>query len=149
MLGISHREHKPNECVWQHVRSFYCQLSNVERYHGSAMSLIMILCRNSYYKEQWMVVVTDEDRINHGRTTLMNGQASRRRHCCASWWTTEVVGQPSQRRNLSEYPQRRLGVTGFRWLVTRHQMTTDSAMRWDFAWYLGRLGWNDSSFSSR
>ena len=29
-----------------------------------------------------MVVVTEEDRVNHQRTTLRNGQASRCRHCC-------------------------------------------------------------------
>ena len=36
------------------VRSFYCQPSGVASYHGSAMSVVMIRSRKSYYKEQWM-----------------------------------------------------------------------------------------------
>ena len=37
------------------------------------------------------------------KSTSKNGQASRRRHCCASRMT-DVDGQPSQQRQLSEYP---------------------------------------------
>ena len=54
---------------------------------------------------------SDEDRANHEETTSSNGQATRCRRCCVSQ-TTEVDGQPSQRRRLSVYPQGRLGVTG-------------------------------------
>ena len=76
-------------------RSFYCQPSSVASYHGSVMSIVMILCRRSYCKvshiveEQWMVVVADEDIVNHGRTTSRNGQGRRCRHssllCIADW----------------------------------------------------------------
>ena len=56
-------------------------------------------------QEQWMVVVTEEDRVNHWRTTSRNGQASVSlcRHCWVSQMT-EVGGQPAQRKHLSEYP---------------------------------------------
>ena len=50
-----------------------------------------------------MVGVTEEDHINHGRTTSRNGHASRCRHRCASQMT-EADGQSSQWRHLSEYP---------------------------------------------
>ena len=65
-----------------------------------------------------MVVVAEEDRVNHGDTTSMNGQAShcRRRHCCASQ-TTEF-GRPSQLMRLLEFPQRRFAVTGISQLVS-------------------------------
>ena len=56
------------------------------------------------------VVIAEEDLVNRGRTTSMNGQASRCRHCCLSRMT-EVDGLLSQRIHLSEYPQRHLGVT--------------------------------------
>ena len=45
----------------------------------------------SYYYEQLMVVISKEDLVNHGRTTLRNGQM------------TEVDGQSSQHMHLSEY----------------------------------------------
>ena len=45
-------------------------LSNVASYHGLVMSAVR--CRRSYYKEQWMVVVTEEDLVDHGRTTSRN-----------------------------------------------------------------------------
>ena len=63
-----------------------------------------------------MVVVAEEDRANHVGTTSRNRQASHCRHCCASQ-TIEVDGQPVQRRRLSEYPQRRLGITGFSHII--------------------------------
>ena len=50
-----------------------------------------------------MVVVAEEDLVNHVRTTSRNEQASRYRHCCASRMI-EVDGQSSQRMHLSEYP---------------------------------------------
>ena len=55
-------------------------------------------------KEQWMVVVAEDDLVNHARTTPRNGQASRCRHCCASRMMTEVDEQSSQQMHLSEYP---------------------------------------------
>ena len=67
------------------VGSFYCQSSSVASWHGLAMSVMVIRCRISYYKEQWMVVV------NHGRTTSRNKQTSQCGHCCASQMT-EVDG---------------------------------------------------------
>ena len=52
--------------------------------------------------EQWIVVVAEEDRANHGRTTLRNGWASRCRDCCAQQ-TIEVDEQPLHGRHLSKY----------------------------------------------
>ena len=49
------------------VSSFYCIPSSVARYYGSAMSVVMIHCLRPYNKEQWMVVVAEEDFVNHGR----------------------------------------------------------------------------------
>ena len=42
------------------VRSFYCQPSSATSYRGSAMSVVMIHCRRSYYKEKWMIVVAED-----------------------------------------------------------------------------------------
>ena len=50
-----------------------------------------------------MVVVAEEDRVNHEVATVRNGQASRYRGCCASQ-TTKVNEQPSQEMCLSAYP---------------------------------------------
>ena len=62
-----------------------------------------------------MVVVAQEDRVNHGWTTSRNEQASHCCRCCVSQ-TTEVDGQPLQRRRLWE-TERCLGVTGVSLLV--------------------------------
>ena len=59
--------------------------------------------RRSLSKEMWMVVVAEEDLVNHVRTTPRNEQASRCRHCCASRMLV-VDGQSSQRMHLSEHP---------------------------------------------
>ena len=48
---------------------------SITSYHGSAMSVVTIRCQRSCYKEQWVVVATEEDLVNHG-TTSRNGQAS-------------------------------------------------------------------------
>ena len=57
MLGILYRGHKTNKYVWQQVnilaRRQELLLSTVASYHGSAMSVVMIRCRRSDYKEQW------------------------------------------------------------------------------------------------
>ena len=52
--------------------------------------------------KQEMVIVAEEDLVNHGGTTSRNGQASHCRHCCASQ-TTEAYGRQLQQRRLSEY----------------------------------------------
>ena len=92
-------------------RRFYCQLSSVASYHGSSTSAITIRCQKPYYKEQWIVVLTEEDPVNRGRTTSGNGQASPCRHCC-TLQTIAVNRWPSQRRHLLDYSQRCLGVMG-------------------------------------
>ena len=92
--------------IWQQVNILAghqeLSLSGITSYHGLAMSTIFIRCRKSYNKEQWMVVITEEDHVNHGRTPLRNGQASWCHHCCTSWMT-EFDGQSSQQTLLSEY----------------------------------------------
>ena len=65
-----------------YVGSFHYQPSSVASCHGSAMSNVMIRYLKSNNKEQQlMVVVSEEDRVNHGRITLWNVQASRFHHC--------------------------------------------------------------------
>ena len=112
MLGISYREQKKQTNMhgnrWissMDARSFHCQSFNVASYHGSATSVAKVRCWRSYYNEQWMVFVAEEDFANHGRATSTNGQASRCRHCCASR-ITDVDGQSSQQMYLLVYPQR-------------------------------------------
>ena len=83
---MSYTERKTNEYVCQHINKFTgrqeLSLSTVASYHGSAMFVVMIRHRGSYYKEQWMVGVAVEDCVNHGRTTSMYEQASRcHDHC--------------------------------------------------------------------
>ena len=75
------------------------------------MSVVVMRCWRSYYKEQWAIIVAEEDCVNHGRTTPRNGQASRCRHC-RTLQMTEVDVQSSQQVHLLEYPQQRTGVTG-------------------------------------
>ena len=107
MFGILYREHKTNEYVWQQVSIFAGrQELLLSSYHGSAMSVVMMRCRRSYYKELRNVVFVEDDLVNHGRITSRNGHASRCRHCCASR-LTEVSGQSPERM------QRR--VTGISW----------------------------------
>ena len=68
-------ESKPNEYVWQQVNilagcpDFCCQPASVASYHDSAMSVLVIRCQRSCYKEQWMAVVAEENLVFHGRTT--------------------------------------------------------------------------------
>ena len=52
-------------------------------------------------KELWMAVVTEQDLVNHGRTTSMNLQASRSRHCCPSRMTDASIGVPHRRPTLA------------------------------------------------
>ena len=82
-----------------------------------ASQVIMVQpCLSSWYAvERFMVGVTEEDRANHGRTALRNGQVSRCRHCCALQ-TIEVDVQPSQRRHRSEYPTTPLSQELVSWL---------------------------------
>ena len=55
----------------QHPRrtsgTFYCQPSNVAIHHGLAMSAETIRCQKSYCREREMVVVAEEERVNHGK----------------------------------------------------------------------------------
>ena len=89
------------------VSSFYCQQASIASYHGSAMYVIVTCCRRSYCKEQWMVVIAEEDLANHGRTTSRNGQAS---HC----WTLPMTGRWAviAADAFVRVPQWCLGVTG-------------------------------------
>ena len=70
MLSVSYREHKTNAHVRQQVnvlpdiRRSYSQLSTVASYHGSGMYAVMIRYRKSFYNDQWMVVVAEEDSVN-------------------------------------------------------------------------------------
>ena len=63
MLEISYVEHKTNEYAWQQVNilagafTVNCQASHA--------IMAMIRCRRSYSKEHWMVVVAEEDLVNH------------------------------------------------------------------------------------
>ena len=67
------------------------------------MSVVVIRCRRSFYKKQRMLVVAEEDLVNHEKSTSRNGQASRCRHCCTSPMT-EADRQSSQQMHMSEYP---------------------------------------------
>ena len=70
------------------VVNFYYQPASVTSYHGWTMSAVTIRCQKSYYMEQWtVVVVAEEDRLNHGRTTSGNGHASHCRRFCVSQTT--------------------------------------------------------------
>ena len=106
MLAISYGKHTTKKYMCDmstsspDVRSFNCQPSSVASYHGSAVCR-MLRCRRSYYREQLMAVVADEDLVNHEKTTSKNGQAGRCRHCCPSRMTD---GQSSQQIHLSLYP---------------------------------------------
>ena len=62
-----------------------------------------------------MVVVAEEDHVNHGRTTSVNGQASYCRRYCALHMT-EVGVSPSERRHLSPSAPMTPGRHG-NWLV--------------------------------
>ena len=93
---------------WLNVRNVYCQLSHIASYHGSAMFAVTIRCQKSCYIEEWMVVVAEEDRVNHGGTISRNEQASHCRRCAV-----HCRRQKSMVCRLLEYHQRRLGVTVF------------------------------------
>ena len=96
------------------------QLSNITSYHGSAMPTVTIYCQKLWYREptvDGMIVIAENDCVNHGGTTSSNGEASHCRHCCASQ-LTKVNGRPlpaaTVRRavcqiSLSEYPPTTLG----------------------------------------
>ena len=97
--GISYTEHKTNKCPWKQVNILTehqeLLLSSVKLayYLGSAMSDATTRYQKSYYMEQQMVFVVEEDRINHGGTTSQNGQATHCRRCCTSQMT-EFDGRP-------------------------------------------------------
>ena len=95
-LGVSHKEHKTNEYVWQQglllsiVASYHSWFGHIY-YHDTPPEII-----------PQGTVGGSRHRVNHKRTTSENGQASRRRHCCISRMT-QVDGQSPQWIYLSEY----------------------------------------------
>ena len=89
MLGISYREHKANEYVWQQdLRSFCCQPSTFASYHGSDTSVAMIRCQRSYYRAPWTEGVAEVPRKSwKDNTKEWTGQLQ----------LTGVDGRPQQR----------------------------------------------------
>ena len=92
MLGISYREHKTNEYVWQQVDILFLppplQTSEAFTVKRCKLSWFGHVYRyDRLHKEQRMVVVAEEDLVSHGRTTSRKGQASQCRNCCASRMT--------------------------------------------------------------
>ena len=75
--------------------SFYCQASHVFMLRPCLSSLYAAGDHTKRYSG-WMVDITKEDRVNHGRTSR-NGQASHCRHCCASQMTETDRQQHSVR----------------------------------------------------
>ena len=109
MLGISYREHKTNEYIWQQVSIAAgpqeLLLSTVKHHKLSwfGVSVAMIRCWRSCCRAPWTEVVPEVDRISRERTTSRNGRTSRCHHCYALQ-RTGVDGRPSQRRHLSVFP---------------------------------------------
>ena len=100
------------------VRSFYCQPSSVASFHGSAMLVVMIRCRISYYKEQldgWRHRGRPHEswRDDIKEWTGQSMSSLLRIH------TTEADGQSLRRMQVSYVVrQRRLGVGGCILLVS-------------------------------
>ena len=82
-----------------------------------------------------MVVVAEEGRVNHRGTTSRNGRTSHCRRCRASQ-TTEVDVWLLQRRHLSQYRQRRLGVTGGSKLQEIDTMKQHEASKDEIIWWI-------------
>ena len=111
-LGVSFKEHKnERRCM-----------TTAQYTHRTSGTFIVIMARpclppryaaknHSTWNFMQKVVAAEEDRVSHGGTTTRNGQAGDCRSCCALQ-IIQVNGQPSQRRHLSECPQKRLGMTG-------------------------------------
>ena len=108
MLGISYRESVKQTNMYGNrsistadVTIFNCQPSSVASYHGTAM-YVKMRCRRSYYNEQWLVVVAEEDLVNHGRTgtTPRNGQASRAIQVQIQSPILEIPHKNKQRLNI-------------------------------------------------
>ena len=111
MFGISYREHKTNEYVWQQVNILAGQqelfLSTVNR---RKLSWFGHVCRHDTLPKIILQGTVNGNRlrgrprrVNHRGTTLGNRQVSHCQYCCTSQ-TTKVYGRPLQRRRLSEYP---------------------------------------------
>ena len=70
VLGISYKEHKTNENVWQQVIIIAVRqellLPSVANYHDSVVSVVAISCQKSNCREQLMIFVAQEDCVNHG-----------------------------------------------------------------------------------
>ena len=106
--------------IWQHINILTGRpellLSTVKRRKFSWFGHVCrhdIRCQRSYYREQRMVFVAEDERVSHGRATSNNGQASRCCHCCASMRITEVNRSAVVAADASvEVPPTTLGVTG-------------------------------------
>ena len=97
MLGISYREHKTNEYVWQEVSILAgpqeLLLSIVKR---RKLSWFGHVCRHDtlpkiILETLWTEDVAEVDRVYRGRTTSGSGRASGYHHCSALQMTG-VVG---------------------------------------------------------
>ena len=93
-IGFLHAECgvNPHNLILSRVAAFrryctFCALPEVT-WHVSIITLVMF-AQTSYYREQWMVVVTKEDRVNHGGTTPWNRHAGHYRRWCASQTTAK------------------------------------------------------------
>ena len=88
----------------------HSQPSSVTSYQGLAMSTIMICCEKKL-QEQKTVVVTEEDRVNHGRTAQRNGQASH----CRPFYALQMTEVDEKPTNIAEYLSEHqvLGITEF------------------------------------
>ena len=122
MFGISYREHRTNEYVWQQVYIIAGRhkllLSTAKR---RKLPWFDHVCRHDTLPkiilyEQWKGIVAEEDLVYHGRTKNGQWTGQSMSYCCASRMT-EVDGQLLQPMHLSE-PQRRLGVTGLISLIS-------------------------------
>ena len=104
-----HTESKMKECVWQQVGIHAgCQELLLSTVRHNKLSWFGHVCRHDTLQKNHTAgnsgcVILVENCINRGWTTLRNGQASSRCHCCTSR-LTEVDGQPSQWKHLSEHP---------------------------------------------
>ena len=73
-LAYHTRNTKTNENVWQQVIIIAVRqellLPSVANYHDSVMSVVAIRCQKSNCREQLMIVVAEEERVNHCRGNI-------------------------------------------------------------------------------
>ena len=109
-------ERKTKDYVWQQVIIVAGRqkllLSAVEgrKLSRFAQYVATIRCRRSYYKEQWMVGVADEDRVNQGMNRPVDVVIAAHRGWQKSMNLVIAVDRPTSVGVPP--PQRRLGVTG-------------------------------------